>query len=77
MPESLKGGVAGSSLMFGTFNTQHFVLRLDANMFRPVLAGIMIASGIAMLTNALLERANGSGGLRSPLNSGRKSRGRP
>jgi uncharacterized protein len=49
---ALKGLIAGSSLMFGAFIAKRFVLRLDANVFRLVMDGIMLASGLSMLINA-------------------------
>ena len=50
---ALKGLIAGSSLMFGAFIAKRFVLRLDANVFRLVMDGIMIAAGLSMLFDAL------------------------
>jgi uncharacterized protein len=50
---ALKGLIAGTSLMSGAFIAKRFVLRLDANMFRLVMDGIMLAAGLAMLWNAL------------------------
>ena len=50
---ALKGLIAGSSLMFGAFIARRFVLRLDDNVFRLVMDGIMIAAGLSMLANAL------------------------
>jgi uncharacterized protein len=49
---ALQGLIAGSSLMFGAFIAKRFVLRLDANMFRLVMDGIMLAAGLSMLWNA-------------------------
>jgi uncharacterized protein len=49
---ALKGVIAGSSLMFGAFIAKRFVLKLDANVFRLVMDGIMLASGLSMLWNA-------------------------
>ncbi len=49
---ALKGLVAGSSLMAGAFIAKRFVLRMDPNVFRLVMDGIMIAAGLAMLWNA-------------------------
>jgi uncharacterized protein len=49
---ALKGLIAGASLMFGAFIGKRFVLRLDANVFRLVMDGIMLASGLSMLWNA-------------------------
>jgi len=50
---ALKGLTAGSSLMFGAFVARHFVLRLDANMFRLVMDAIMLAAGLSMLWTAV------------------------
>ena len=49
---ALQGLIAGSSLMFGAFIAKRFVLRLDANLFRLVMDGIMLAAGLSMLWNA-------------------------
>ncbi len=49
---ALKGVIAGSSLMFGAFIAKRFVLKLDANVFRLVMDGIMLLSGLSMLWNA-------------------------
>jgi uncharacterized membrane protein YfcA len=49
---ALKGLIAGSSLMFGAFIAKRFVLRLEANMFRLVMDGIMLAAGLSMLWTA-------------------------
>jgi uncharacterized membrane protein YfcA len=49
---ALQGVIAGSSLMFGAFIAKRFVLHLDANVFRLVMDGIMLASGLSMLWNA-------------------------
>jgi uncharacterized protein len=49
---ALKGLIAGSSLMIGAFVAKRFVLKLDANVFRLVMDGIMIAAGLSMLWNA-------------------------
>jgi uncharacterized protein len=48
----LQGLIAGSSLMFGAFIAKRFVLKLDANVFRLVMDGIMLLSGLSMLWNA-------------------------
>jgi uncharacterized protein len=50
---ALQGLIAGSSLMFGAFIARRFVLRLNADMFRLVMDGIMLAAGISMFWNAL------------------------
>ena len=49
---ALEGLIAGSSLMFGAFIAKRFVLKLDPNVFRLVMDGIMLAAGITMLWNA-------------------------
>src|ERR1700674_4856428 len=49
---ALKGLIAGSSLMFGAFIAQRFVLRLDPEVFRLVMDAIMLAAGLSMLWNA-------------------------
>ena len=50
----LKGLIAGSSLMAGAFIARRFVLRLDPDVFRLVMDGIMLAAGAAMLFNAFV-----------------------
>src|ERR1700759_822148 len=49
---ALQGLLAGSSLMFGAFIAKRFVLKLDADVFRLVMDGIMLAAGLSMLWNA-------------------------
>ena len=49
----LKGLIAGSSLMAGAFIAKRFVLKLDPDVFRVVMDGIMIAAGVSMLWNAV------------------------
>jgi uncharacterized membrane protein YfcA len=49
---ALKGLVAGASLMSGAFIAKRFVLRLEPDVFRLVMDGIMLVAGIAMLANA-------------------------
>jgi len=49
---ALKGLIAGSSLMFGAFIAKRFVLKLDPNVFRLVMDGIMLLAGLSMLWNA-------------------------
>ena len=56
---ALKGLIAGSSLMFGAFIAKRFVLKLDANVFRLVMDGIMIAAGLSMFWNALSNASPG------------------
>ena len=50
---ALKGLIAGSSLMFGAFIAKRFVLRLEPEVFRLVMDGIMLAAGLSMLWNAI------------------------
>jgi uncharacterized membrane protein YfcA len=49
---ALKGLIAGSSLMFGAFIAKRFVLRLEPEVFRLVMDGIMLVAGLSMLWNA-------------------------
>jgi uncharacterized membrane protein YfcA len=49
---ALKGLIAGSSLMAGAFIAKRFVLRLEPEVFRLVMDGIMLAAGVSMLWNA-------------------------
>jgi uncharacterized membrane protein YfcA len=49
---AVKGLIAGSSLMSGAFIAKRFVLRLEPDVFRLVMDGIMLAAGIAMIANA-------------------------
>ncbi len=49
---ALKGLIAGSSLMFGAFIAKRFVLRLEPEVFRLVMDGIMLAAGVSMLVHA-------------------------
>jgi uncharacterized membrane protein YfcA len=51
----VKGLIAGSSLMAGTFLSKRLVLKLDAESFRYILDGLMLASGLAMLWNAFFS----------------------
>src|SRR6202140_1176017 len=48
----LKGLIAGSSLMFGAFIAKRFVLRLEPDVFRLVMDGIMLAAGLSLLWSA-------------------------
>jgi uncharacterized protein len=50
---ALKGLVAGASLMFGAFIAKRFVLRLEPEVFRLVMDGIILAGGVSMFWNAL------------------------
>src|ERR1700712_4743212 len=49
---AVKGLVAGASLMSGAFIAKRFVLKLDANVFRLLMDGIMIAAGLSLLWSA-------------------------
>src|SRR6202171_2853669 len=49
---AIKGLIAGSSLMFGAFIAKRLVLRLEPDMFRLVMDGIMLAAGLTMFWNA-------------------------
>jgi hypothetical protein len=51
---AIKGLIAGSSLMAGAFIAKRFVLRLEPNVFRLIMDGIMLAAGGAMLFNAFM-----------------------
>jgi uncharacterized membrane protein YfcA len=50
---ALKGLIAGSSLMSGAFIAKRFVLRLEPEVFRLVMDGIMLAAGLSILANAV------------------------
>ncbi|KIZ44166.1 MULTISPECIES: sulfite exporter TauE/SafE family protein [Rhodopseudomonas] len=54
----LKGLIAGSSLMLGAFIAKRFVLKLEPEVFRLVMDGIMIVAGLSMLWNAHWSPAN-------------------
>jgi uncharacterized membrane protein YfcA len=49
---ALKGLIAGSSLMFGAFIAKRFVLRLEPDVFRLVMDGIMLVAGVSLLWSA-------------------------
>lgn len=49
----LNGLLTGSSLMAGAFLAKRFVLKLEPDIFRLMMDGLMLASGIAMLWQAL------------------------
>ena len=49
---ALKGLIAGASLMSGAFIAKRFVLRLEPEMFRLVMDGIMLAAGLSLLWSA-------------------------
>lgn len=44
-----KGLITGSSLMAGAFIAKHFVRQLDANRFRLLMDGLLLAAGVTML----------------------------
>jgi uncharacterized membrane protein YfcA len=50
---AIKGLIAGSSLMAGAFIAKPFLMKLNADVFRLVMDGIMIAAALSMLWNAL------------------------
>ena len=47
----LRGLIAGASLMSGAFIAKRYVLKLEPDMFRLVMDGIMICAGLSMLWN--------------------------
>jgi uncharacterized membrane protein YfcA len=49
---ALQGVIAGSSLMAGAFIARRFVLRMEPEVFRLIMDGIMIAAGLSMLWTA-------------------------
>ena len=49
---AIKGLIAGSSLMAGAFIARRFVLRLEPEVFRLVMDGIMLAAGLSILITA-------------------------
>jgi uncharacterized membrane protein YfcA len=49
---ALKGFVAGASLMSGAFIAKRFVIRLEPDVFRLVMDGIIIVAGLALLWTA-------------------------
>jgi len=49
---ALKGLIAGASLMAGAFVAKRFVLRLEPNVFRLIMDGIMLAAGASLLWSA-------------------------
>jgi uncharacterized membrane protein YfcA len=50
----LKGLAVGSTLMAGAFIARRFVLRMDADHFRLLMDGLMLASGLALLGTAIV-----------------------
>ena len=49
---AIQGLIAGSSLMAGAFIAKPFLLKLNADVFRLVMDGIMLVAGLSMLWNA-------------------------
>jgi uncharacterized protein len=49
---ALKGLIAGSSLMFGAFIAKRFVLRMEPDVFRLIMDGIMLVAGASLLWTA-------------------------
>src|SRR4051812_32676142 len=49
---ALKGLIAGASLMSGAFIAKRFVVRLEPDVFRLVMDGIMLAAGLSLLWTA-------------------------
>jgi len=49
----LKGLITGSTLMAGAFIAKRFVLKMDADRFRLLMDGLMLASGLTLLGAAL------------------------
>ena len=49
---AIQGLIAGSSLRAGAFIAKRFVLKMDPNVFRLVMDGIMLVAGVAMVWNA-------------------------
>jgi uncharacterized protein len=50
----VKGAITGTSLMGGAFVAKRFVVKLDANSFRKLMDGLMLASGATMLWSAAI-----------------------
>ena len=50
---AIQGLIAGSSLMVGAFIAKPLLLKLNADVFRLVMDGIMLMSGASMLVNAI------------------------
>jgi uncharacterized protein len=49
---ALKGLIAGSSLMSGAFIAKRFVLRLEPDVFRLIMDGLMLGAGFSLLWSA-------------------------
>jgi uncharacterized membrane protein YfcA len=56
---AVKGLVTGSSLMVGAFVAKRFVLHLKPDAFRLLMDGLMLASGLTMLWDALRTSLTG------------------
>jgi uncharacterized membrane protein YfcA len=50
----LKGLIVGSTLMAGAFIAKRFVLKMDAGRFRLLMDGLMLVSGVTLLSAAFL-----------------------
>jgi hypothetical protein len=50
---AIQGLIAGSSLMAGAFIAKPLLLRLNPDLFRLVMDGIMLLAGASMLVNAI------------------------
>jgi hypothetical protein len=50
---AIQGLIAGSSLMAGAFIAKPLLLRLNPDLFRLVMDGIMLMAGASMLVNAI------------------------
>jgi uncharacterized membrane protein YfcA len=49
---AIKGLIAGSSLMSGAFIAKRLVLKLEPDVFRLVMDGIMLRAGLSLLWTA-------------------------
>lgn len=52
----VEGLITGSTLMAGSFIAKRFVLKLDAQRFRLLMDGLMLASGVTLLWTAVASR---------------------
>ena len=50
----LKGLIVGSTLMAGAFIAKRFVLKMDASRFRLLMDGLMLVSGVTLLSASFL-----------------------
>jgi uncharacterized protein len=55
---ALQGLIVGTSLMAGAFIAKRYVLKMDPDVFRLVMDGIMLAAGLSMLWNAATAASN-------------------